>query len=269
MISKLDIEKECKRLEKSIEHRQNFIDNADEGFFKCFRNGNKWSWYIIKNVTDEKGNVHKKRTYLPKRDWQTACDYVKKAIYKSALIDEKQELKALRSYLKNSSSFDRVDKYINKNEEIENISKTFYNGKFDETTRSWLKDVSSSNDLFPDGLQFRCKNGLMVRSKSEQLIATALINYNIPFKYENRKMLGLNEYFPDFTILSPKDGEEYLWEHFGKMDDENYVCHSLEKIKHYNENGYIPFDKLIMTFESNNSGVDQMWIDRIIETFFI
>ena len=109
----------------------------------------------------------------------------------------------------------------------------------------------------------------MVRSKSEQLIATELLNYNIPFKYENRKFFGSIECFPDFTILSQKNGEEYLWEHFGAMDDYNYVSKTLNKIKLYIENGYMPFENFILTFESNNSGVDQIWIDRIIETYLI
>ena len=271
MISKQDIKMECRRLEKSIEDKENFIANCDSGTFECFHNGNKWNWYLVSQSTDKTGKPHRKRKYLSKKKTETAKLFIKKEICRCELLDERQELKALRSYLNKCSSFSRAEKYINRNEEIGRITKSLYDedNNFNESTLAWLNDINTDSQLFPEGLRFRCKNGLLVRSKSEQLIATTLIDHNIPFKYENKLMLGLNEYYPDFTILSPKDGSEYLWEHFGKMDDAEYVSRNYKKVFNYIENGYIPFENLIMTFESNNNGIDQIWIEKIIETFFI
>ena len=54
-------------------------------------------------------------------------------------------------------------------------------------------------------------------------------------------------YLPDFTVTFR--GEEYYWEHVGKINDPNYKAHWEKKQKWYNKN--FP-NKLLITYESNN-----------------
>ena len=94
-------------------------------------------------------------------------------------------------------------------------------------------------------------SGVLVRSKSEALIANALTAAGQTFIYEKALYLGSKNYafFPDFTILRLSDMKEIYWEHFGMMDDLHYMEDALKKISAYIENGIIPGVDLICTFE--------------------
>jgi exodeoxyribonuclease V alpha subunit len=88
-----------------------------------------------------------------------------------------------------------------------------------------------------------------VRSKSEMNIANILAMNNIPFRYEMPKFAGDGSmYLPDFTILWK--GEEYYWEHVGRLDLPEYKKHWETKKEWYEKNYK---GRLIITFE----GTDQ------------
>ena len=62
--------------------------------------------------------------------------------------------------------------------------------------------------------------------------------------------------------------EIILWEHFGRMGDEEYVKNALQKVHAYEQNGYSCGKNLIITEESAEcplfmSSVDY-WIDRML-----
>ena len=88
-----------------------------------------------------------------------------------------------------------------------------------------------------------------MRSKSEAIIANLLTDRSIPFKYEEPLYSPIDGtmYLPDFTVTFR--GEEYYWEHVGKINDPNYKAHWEKKQKWYNKN--FP-NKLLITYESNN-----------------
>ncbi len=100
-----------------------------------------------------------------------------------------------------------------------------------------------------------------VRSKSEMNIANILHLKKIPFKYEVPKFARDGSmYLPDFTILWK--GEEFFWEHVGRLDLPEYKNHWETKKKWYEQ--HFP-DKLIITYE----GVDQTTqIEKILEEKF-
>ncbi len=88
-----------------------------------------------------------------------------------------------------------------------------------------------------------------VRSKSEMNIANILHLNKIPFKYEIPKFAKDGSmYLPDFTILWK--GEEFYWEHVGRLDLPEYKNHWETKQKWYEQ--HFP-GRLITTYE----GVDQ------------
>ena len=65
---------------------------------------------------------------------------------------------------------------------------------------------------------------MRVRSKSEGTIVDLLLEYEALFRYECKIFLrGLGEIHPDFIILNKRTGEEFVWEHFGKVDDWKYA----------------------------------------------
>ncbi len=88
-----------------------------------------------------------------------------------------------------------------------------------------------------------------VRSKSEMNIANILQLNKIPFSYEVPKFAKDGSmYLPDFTIRWK--GEEYFWEHVGRLDLPEYKKHWETKQKWYEKN--FP-GQLLTTYE----GTDQ------------
>ena len=118
----------------------------------------------------------------------------------------------------------------------------------------------------------RTGNGLAVRSKSELLIAEALENKNVTFRYEQPLQRGGKTYFPDFTISDEITGRTVYWEHLGMLDDENYVKSWNKKLSWYRANGILPYEEnrngdavLVTTQDSPQSGLDMAEVRRLIQ----
>lgn len=111
------------------------------------------------------------------------------------------------------------------------------------------------------------RSGLLVRSKSEVIIANALSGYGIPFHYEEQFPYP-NEngdfYYPDFTIPFP-DGERLLWEHLGLLSDLSYCIHNAQKLHTYQQHGFLIGKNLILTQDDNRGSCGSAFIYRIIE----
>jgi ATP-dependent exoDNAse (exonuclease V) alpha subunit len=93
---------------------------------------------------------------------------------------------------------------------------------------------------------------VMVRSKSEVIIANMLFDREIPFEYERPLYAADGSfYLPDFTILWR--GENYYWEHLGLLQREEYRRKWKTKRAWYEKN--FP-SKLLVTEESGNLSQD-------------
>ena len=95
-----------------------------------------------------------------------------------------------------------------------------------------------------------------------------LTKYGIPFRYECALELGNRVIYPDFTLLHPKTGKKFYWDHFGLMDDLNYCHNTSMKIQLYSINGIIPSIDLIMTFETKEHPLYIEQVEAIVEQYF-
>jgi len=105
------------------------------------------------------------------------------------------------------------------------------------------------------------KSGLYVRSKSEQLIAEALYNHRIAFRYE--EVIRISEFrklSPDFTIKR-NDGKVIYWEHEGLNVDEKYRERQKEKMELYEEKEIYPWKNLIITYDDEDGAIDMRRIE--------
>lgn len=132
----------------------------------------------------------------------------------------------------------------------------------------WLKETYNTNAKYEKNLVHKSISGNMVRSKSECLIDSNLFLNGIPFRYECELKLDEVTLYPDFTILHPKTGKIYYWEHFGLMDNNDYADKALKKIKTYINNKIIPNVNLIITYETKDNPIDMMYVMKVIEYFF-
>lgn len=112
--------------------------------------------------------------------------------------------------------------------------------------------------------------GEFVRSKSEKIIADKLFSIGIPYAYEVPLYLKNFGYIrPDFKILNAETKKEYIWEHFGLLDDKDYLNKALKKINDYNKNGYYVGENLIITYETKDMPLDTSLIQRMINKYLV
>ena len=120
----------------------------------------------------------------------------------------------------------------------------------------WLAREYPKKIPHPDAVCYRTARGDTVYSKSEVFIADTLDKDNAPYHYEfpvrliDHKTGRPYTAHPDFMVLNVRKRKEYIWEHFGKMDDPEYTAKSLAKLIDYEKAGFFPGENLIITFET-------------------
>lgn len=103
-----------------------------------------------------------------------------------------------------------------------------------------------------EGRIHRTLADVMVRSKSEVIIANMLFDRDIAFQYEIPLYASDGSfYLPDFTILWR--GERYFWEHLGLLSKDEYRRQWEIKCRWYEKN--FP-GRLVTTEESGNLSID-------------
>lgn len=119
-------------------------------------------------------------------------------------------------------------------------------------------------------------SGIEVLSKSEVMIADTLHMMGIPFVYEPEVRIPTGDpyraderKYPDFKVLNMRTGEEFYWEHFGKLDDGQYLLRSLSKLEQFATIGIIQGKNLIVSFESENHPLNRKYITTLIKTFLL
>lgn len=118
-------------------------------------------------------------------------------------------------------------------------------------------------DWYEEGKIHKTLAGIMVRSKSEVIIANLLHERGIPFKYEIPLYAPDGTFFiPDFTITW--NGEEWYWEHLGMLDREEYRNHWEAKKEWYEKHSFS--ETLIITDEKK--GIDSKKFEQIIQKHF-
>lgn len=137
-----------------------------------------------------------------------------------------------------------------------------------QTVAQWQEEPYHGKTFREDAPFIMTNRNERVRSKTERMIANYLNQHNIPYKYECP--LFLKPYgivYPDFTLLSEKTGKEVYWEHEGKMDDLDYARKAVKKIELYQANDILVGDRLILTFETTNSVLNEDTIEKMVSLY--
>lgn len=136
--------------------------------------------------------------------------------------------------------------------------------------RDWkLKEYKGKD--FQDGVAvILTEKGERVRSKSEKIMADYFFRNGIEYKYECPLYLkGIGLIYPDFTFFSRETGKEIYWEHNGKVDDPAYARKMVQKIQAYENNDIYPGERLILTFETEQTILNTGKIKQIIRKYLI
>ncbi len=236
------------------------ISHAPDGSLRTAQKANGCQYYHKVKVGDTKGRYIKKNNYnlaikLAQKDYDLKVEtcLIKELDFLQRILDQYRPDKIQHIYdsLNNSRKQIVTPVYVSDEEFI----------------ADWKSLEYTSLGFSPDYAEYYTDNGERVRSKSEIIIANKLYRYNIPYRYECPLQLqsGVITH-PDFTCLNVSTRQEYIWEHFGIMDNAEYACNAIRKINDYANSGYILGKNFIATFETSNTPINANYIDDIIRT---
>ena len=215
-------------------------------------------WYL--------GDSHQ-RTYIPKSNRSLAEQLAKKKYLLLLLEDLENEKSALSFYLRHHSPTGKSEQLLTSPSEYQKLLAPYFTPLSQELT-DWMNSTYEKNTNHPENLIYKGISNTLLRSKSEVLIDMLLRSHKIPFRYECALPLGNSIIYPDFTIRHPHTGNFYYWEHFGMMDEEDYMDHACDKIRLYCKNGIIPSLNLITTYETKRHPLSVEKVESIIQECF-
>lgn len=105
-------------------------------------------------------------------------------------------------------------------------------------------------------------NGILVRSKSEVIVAGALSKLGISYEYEQKlpSKDNPNDFrLPDFTVSY--EGDTFFWEHLGMLSVPSYKEAWDRKRQWYEDNGFL--DRVITSEDGPDGSIDAAEIERI------
>lgn len=109
------------------------------------------------------------------------------------------------------------------------------------------------------------KDGLLVRSKSEVIIANMLYEANIDFEYEKFLEEKGKRFLPDFTFEDAA-GDPIIWEHLGMLSNPAYKESWDKKLAFYKSIGFEEGTNLFTTKDHENGSINSDEIKEVLQT---
>lgn len=244
----------CKELDKihSLEKR------FPKGELRCSKNNSRYKWFIKK----QSGTF-----YLPKKERELAEKLAVKKYFSYKKQELESELSACSAFLRKMQTIEGKTEQLLYHPEYRRLLEKYFM-PMNEELKEWQLAPFERCNKYEETLIIKGTQGKMLRSKSEAIIDMLLYKNKIPFRYEEKLVLGMITIYLDFVIRHPVTGEYFYWEHFGIMDEENYRNQACNKIRLYCENGIIPSINLITTFETKNNPLSIEQVEWIIQEYF-
>ncbi len=211
----------------------------------------------------------KKRKYISKKDLAKIRDIIQKEYEMKVNRTLYQQRKRLDSFIRNYDINSITDIY----ESIGKAKQCLINPIIAPTEifiKQWHEEYSPAQNSYPMKFSFDTDNGEIVRSKSEKIIADALLKRNIPYSYEPR--LSFHQSIskcPDFAVLNVRTRKTWFWEHLGRLSEAEYAIDAFDKLILYERNGIVLGQNLIITMETKEIPLDIKQIQKLIEYYLV
>ena len=214
-------------------------------------------------VLDSGGRNHRSRKNIP-MDSALAADFVKRELLLKERNTLKMNMTSLRQCLAEINDYSSTQEIHALADRFLCLDETKINGMLRTRYEDpWEDKPYEQYDKYPEGKKHFTSRGLAVRSKSEVLIAERLYYYNIQFNYEEVLHIGKESIAPDFTITRP-NGEIAYWEHMGMVHKEDYVHNQIRKLKMYALIDIVPWQNLIITYDTTDGNIDMRKVESEI-----
>ena len=251
MYFSITVRNEYQRLEAEIERLELEIAKFPAGELRAYKSGKRTKFYC----RTEEGDY----LYIKRADKDRLLKLARKGLYLAEKKDLLEQREYLRGLLDAPSGIAVKKKYLAHPgiKELLGAAKASFS--------EWEEAPYERSSEYPERLVVPTKKGDMVRSKSEGMIADALFQAQIPYRYEaiTPQLKGVG--IPDFIVLSPYSRHEIVWEHFGMMDRPDYCRRASGKLKDYFDLGLIPDQNLICTYESKEHPLNLQSVEEQIK----
>ncbi len=258
-----ELRKEMCKLEKIVKRSRERIQMAPKGYLRISKKRNGVEYYYKSAKT--KGSNGR---YIKKQEYELVQKLAQRDYDMLIIKASEERIKSIKNFL---ATYEKTD--LGK---IYEKTNPYRRKLICETELSDEEYVKRWQDVKYDGKPFLnetqeiiTEKGERVRSKSEKIIADKLYALGIPYRYEYPLELGEKiKIYPDFTILRMPAREEVYLEHFGMMDDMDYVGNVLYKLNTYEKNEIYLGVNLFFTYETNKKTLNTRALDGIIKELF-
>ncbi len=258
-----EVQKRANMLISAVEEAEDYVKRAPQGMLRDIKHGNSFQYFWRKEKSDTNG------TYLPVSiETKTITELAQKDYCLKFLKEAKDELRSLEKYLSTTEKRNVEAVYMDMSEARKIYANPFITPD-DLYIRQWEDRTYEPGYFMSDYPEYYSAKGERVRSKAEENIANLLILSKVPYHYECPFVIGGEERRPDFYCLNVRTKTEYLWEHFGMMDNTEYARNSVEKINKMAANGYVHGQNCIFTFETSVLPLNTRIIQLMIEKFLL
>ncbi|MCQ2062818.1 MAG: hypothetical protein MJY99_05720 [Fibrobacter sp.] len=239
-------------------------DTSPEGNLRIANQGTYAQYYHITQKNNE--------IFIPSNQSEFVHKLAQKSYNQKLEKILKRQIQHISKFIEKYNPSELVNAYNNLHTERQKLVKPFFVSD-EEYAAQWSAVPYAGKPFSDDAPEHYASNGLRVRSKSEAIIADVLLKLQIPFRYEAAvkikvKKGGLSQaitFHPDFTCLNARTRQEFIWEHFGLMSDEEYLENAIEKERIYATAGYIPGINFISTMESKAVPLNRKHVEQIVK----
>ena len=257
-----DLRKRKEYLETLIMEKQQALKHAPEGHLRCTTSSGHRRYYLV--APDET----KKRSYIRKKDERVARALAQKEYDRMILEAAIKELGKIGELL-NTQNAVSVDTLYEKLPDFRKHLVDPIVPEEKEYLSLWSSEAYERKEFERGYPEFYTQKGERVRSKSEIMIADTLGRYQVPYRYEYPLELpGFGLVHPDFTVLTVKR-QEMIWEHLGMMDSPDYAARAIRRIEVYEQAGFFPGKRLILTHVTSSRPLGTKMIEAVIREYLV
>ncbi|MBR6307593.1 MAG: hypothetical protein IKR39_03210 [Lachnospiraceae bacterium] len=258
-----EAQKRANMLKSAVREAEDYVKRAPQGMLRDIKHRNSFQYFWRKEKSDTNG------TYLPASSETKIIRELAQKDYCLKFIKEaKEELRFWDKYLSMTEKRNVEAVYKDMSEARKMYTNPFITPD-DLYIRQWEDRKYEPGYFAPDYPEYYSAKGERVRSKAEENIANLLILNKVPYHYECPFIIGGEERRPDFYCLNVRTKKEYLWEHFGMMDNTEYARNNVEKINKMAVNGHVHGQNCIFTFETSVLPLNTKVIQLMIEKFLL
>lgn len=239
------------------------LENAPDGSLRISSKWNKQQYYHKTDPDNPRGK------YITVQNRPLAVRLAQKDYDTRLLKVLNEQQKAIDHFLNDFDPEAAEKIYISLSEQRKALVTPEYlsDGEF---VRQWSSRPYTRPGFKEDDPGFYTANGERVRSKSEILIADALLRNNVPYLcecpvYNNGVIFAA----PDFKCLNVRLRKEYYWEHLGRLGDQDYSNRNVKKMDKYALADEFDESRLILTFETDSHPLNTRVIEEKIRKFLL